>query len=123
MDLDRLHLGSIFGKFLARRGDNRQHDVVEDVHARLIRLFKRLADDIIRQAHDLQIHLDGCDAFFSTADLEVHVAEKVLKPLDIDHGHPAVALGNQAAGNAGDRALDRHARVHQRQRRAADRTL
>ena len=58
-----------------------------------------------------------------TGNLKVHIAEEILKALNIDHGHPAAALGDEAAGNTGDRCLNRHACVHQRQRRAADGAL
>ena len=47
------------------------------------------------------------DALLGAADLEVHVAVEVLEALDVDHRHPAVPFGNQAAGDAGDRRLDR----------------
>lgn len=46
-----------------------------------------------------KIHLDSGDTLLGAADLEVHVAEEVLKTLDIDHGHEAVALGNKSAGD------------------------
>ena len=54
-------------------------------------------------------------------DLEVHVAEVVLDAGDVGEDDVVVALLDQAHRDARDRRLDRHARVHQRQRRAADR--
>ena len=48
-------------------------------------------------------------------DLEVHVAEGVLGTEDVGEGR-VLALGeDEAHGDAGDRRLDRHAGVHQRQ--------
>ena len=72
---------------------------------------------------DFEIHLDSGDALVGTGYLEVHIAEEVLETLDIDHGHPALTLGDQAAGDTGDRRLDRHTGVHQRQSGAADGAL
>ena len=54
-------------------------------------------------------------------DLEVHVAEVVLDAGDVGEDGVVVALLDQAHRDARDRRLDRHARVHQRQRGAADR--
>lgn len=70
-----------------------------------------------------KIHLDGGDTLLGAADLEVHVAEEVLKTLDIDHGHEAVALGNKSAGDTGNGSLYRHAGSHKRKCRAADGSL
>ena len=48
---------------------------------------------------------------------------EVLDALNVQHGHPAVALGDEAAGDTGDRSLDGDAGVHQSQRGAADGSL
>ena len=56
-------------------------------------------------------------------DLEVHVAVEVLQTLNVHHGHPTLALGDQTAGDTCNRRLNRHAGVHERQSRAADRCL
>ena len=53
-------------------------------------------------------------------DLEVHVAEVVLGTLDVGEDDVVVALLDETHRDAGDRRLDRHAGVHQGQRRAAD---
>ena len=45
---------------------------------------------------------------------------EVLHTLNVQHGHPAVALGDEAAGDARDGFFDGNTRVHQRQRGAAD---
>ena len=55
------------------------------------------------------------------ADLEVHVAEVILVAEDVGQDGDLVAFLDEAHRDAGDRRLDRHARVHQRQRAAADR--
>ena len=71
----------------------------------------------------LQVHLNGGDAVLRTGDLEVHLAVEVLNALNVDEGGEIITVLNQAAGDAGDGRLQRHARVHQRQRGAADGTL
>ena len=40
---------------------------------------------------NLQVHLNGGDALLCTGNLKVHIAEEILKALNIDHGHPAAA--------------------------------
>ena len=72
---------------------------------------------------NLQVHLNGGDAFLRAGNFEVHVAEEVFKALNIDHGHEAVALGHKTAGDAGNRRFNRHACRHQRQGRTANRAL
>ena len=58
---------------------------------------------------------------FDPADLEVHVAQVILVAEDVGQHGDAIALLDEAHGDAGDRRLDRHAGVHQRQDAAAHR--
>ena len=74
-----------------------------------------------RDAGDLDVHLQRGDAVGGAGDLEVHVAEVILGALDVGQHDVVVALLDQAHRDARDRRLDRHAGVHQRERRAADR--
>ena len=65
-----------------------------------------------------------CSAVMPVAragDLEVHVAEVVLVAEDVGEDGHAVALLDQAHGDAGHRRLERHPGVHQRQSPAAHR--
>ena len=117
---DGEHLRRIFGELLARLCNRLAHDRVDDIISRRMGLLKSFLDHLGREAVDLQVHLNGCDAFLCTRDLKVHVAEEILQALDVHHRHPAGALGDQAAGDARDRRLNRYARSHQRQRAAAD---
>ena len=117
------HLRCILGKLGTRLCDNRQHNFVQNVISCFVRLCKRFLDDLRRETVNLQVHLNGGDALLCTGNLKVHIAEEILKALNIDHGHPAAALGDEAAGNTGDRRFNRHACVHQCQRRAADGAL
>ena len=59
--------------------------------------------------------------FCGTGHLEVHVAEVVFVTEDVGQHDEVVAFLDQAHRDAGDRRLDRHAGVHQRQRGTADR--
>ena len=122
-DDDAEHLGRPAAQLVARLGDDRLDDLVQDIQAALAALFKGVGNDVIGQAVDLDVHLDGGDALAGAAHLEVHVAVEILHALDVQHGHPAVALGDQAAADAGHRRLDGHARIHQGQSGAADGSL
>ena len=42
------------------------------------------------------IHMDGRNAVACAAHLKVHIAVEVLHTLNVQHGHPAVALGDEA---------------------------
>ena len=52
--------------------------------------------------------------------LEVHVAEMILVAEDVGEHREALVLQDQAHRDAGGRPLQRHARIHQRERGAAD---
>ena len=51
--------------------------------------------------------------FVGAGHLEVHVAQVVFHPGDVGEHHVVVALFDEAHGDAGHRAGDRHAGVHQ----------
>ena len=123
VDVHGDHLGRILADLGARLGDAGQHDLVEDLHARVIGDLKGVLDDGHRQAVVLEVHLDGGDALLGTGDLEVHFAVEVLNALNVDERGEVVAVLNEAAGDTGDRCLDGHACVHQRERGAADGAL
>ncbi len=75
------------------------------------------------QTADLDIHLQGGDALGSAGDFEIHIAEVVFGALDIGQDLvTAGRIGDQAHGHTGDRGLDRHTCIHQRQGRTADGT-
>ena len=119
------HLGRVLGQLGARLGDDRLDDLVKDVQTALAALLEGFLDDVVGQAVDFNVHLDGGDAAAGAADLEVHVAVEVLNALNVQHRHPApavqrVAVGDKAAGNARNGCLDGHTGIHQSQRGAAD---
>ena len=123
VDVHGDHLGRILADLGARLGDAGQHDLVEDLHARVIGDLKGVLDDGHRQAVVLEVHLDGGDALLGTGNLEVHFAVEVLNALNVDERGEVVAVLNEAAGDTGDGRLDGNACVHQRERGAADGTL
>ena len=104
------------------RGDcDRLGHLAEDEQPALARLRERVAQDLEGDAGDLDVHLERGDPVLRAGDLEVHVAEVVLDAGDVGEDGVVVALLDEAHGHAGDRGLQRHARVHQRQRGAAHR--
>ncbi len=80
--------------------------------------MKRLTDELIVQAFNLDVQLNGGDAFARAADLEVHVAEVIFFTQDVGDEHLLVALLNEAHRDARHGGGDRHARGHEAQRAA-----
>src|SRR5262249_40918810 len=103
---------------LARLAEAGQHRP-QDLAAGLAGLLQRRLDDRLVDAVDLEVELDAGDAQAGAGDLEVHVAEVVLVAHDVGQQREAVAVLDQADGDARDRVDDGHAGVHQRQRAAA----
>ena len=64
---------------------------------------ERVAQDVERDARDLDVHLEGGDAVARAGDLEVHVAEVVLDAGDVGEDDVVVALLDQAHRDAGHR--------------------
>src|SRR5579862_1229647 len=120
VDLDRRDARRVRGQLAAGLRDDLEH-LVEDGLARPLRLLERVPHDLLRDARDLDVHLQGGDPGAGAGDLEVHVAEVVLRPLDVGQDDVVVALLHETHRDTRDRRLERHAGVHERQRRAADR--
>ena len=78
--------------------------LAEDEQAALVGLLERVAQDVERDAGDLDVHLQGGDALRGAGDLEVHVAEVVLDAGDVGEDDVVVALLDQAHRHAGDRS-------------------
>src|SRR5829696_6362234 len=119
-DLDRRDPRGELRELRTRLRDRVLH-LLEDRHARLLRLLERAAEDLERDARDLDVHLKGGDALGGAGDLEVHVAQVVLDAGDVGEHHVVLTLLDEAHRHTGHRRLQRHAGVHQRERRAADR--
>jgi hypothetical protein len=81
-------------------------------------LLQCLLHDLFGDAFDLDVHLQGGDALSGTGDLEVHVAQVIFVTQDVGQDDEALAFLDQTHGDTRHRRLDRHAGVHQGQRRA-----
>ena len=125
-------LADLLGVDLDRRDTRREvahvraclgHDLghlVQDLQAGRQSLLQAAADDRLVDTLDLDVHLQGGDAVPCSGHLEVHVADRVLFSEDVGQDdEPAIRFADQAHRRAGNRRLDRHARVHQGERRAA----
>ena len=75
----------------------------EDERACLVRLRQRVAQDVERDARDLDVHLQRGDPVLGAGDLEVHVAEVVLDAGDVGQDDVVIALLDQAHRDARDR--------------------
>src|SRR5438105_10740340 len=120
LDLDRRAARRVLRELGAGLRNHVEHHV-EDRVAGPIRLFQRASHDLLRDARDLDVHLEGGDALAAPGDLEVHVAEVVLRTLDIGEDHVVVAFLDETHRDARHRRLDRHAGIHECERRAAHR--
>ena len=107
------------GDRLPRGAEGREHRL-QNLAAGDPGLLQGGPQDVVRDAFELDVELDAGDAVLRPGDLEVHVAVVVLVALNVGQERVAVALHDQADRDAGDRLLDRHAGVHQRQGAAAD---
>ena len=86
------------------------------------RLFHGATHDFDRDAADFDVHLHGGDAIHGTGDLEVHLAERIFEALDVGEDASASVLEDQAHRDAADMLAQRHAGIHERQRRGAHRS-
>ena len=121
VDLEGDDTGRVLGEFGRDFGHALQHLAKNELSA-LVCLLDRSVHDLFGDALDLDIHLNGGDALHRACDLEVHVAEEVLKPLDIRHDaeFARCLVLDEPHRNARDGRLDRNARVHERHGRTAD---
>ena len=122
VDRDREHFDA--RRMLAELGAclrERLAHLAEDVQAAVLRLRKRDPHDLFGDAGDLDVHLQRGHAALGAGHLEIHVAEMVFVAENVGKdGEPLLFL-DQAHGDAGGRPLERNARIHQRQRGAANR--
>src|SRR3954467_15171783 len=61
---------------------DRLRHLAEDRDARVLRLRERTLHDLATDVRDLDVHLERGDAVPRAGDLEVHVAQVVLRTLD-----------------------------------------
>ena len=111
-------------RHLVRGVDGLVHHV-EDVQARVASLRQRAGQDRGGDAVELGVELDRGDELLGAGDLEVHVAEGVLRTEDVGEGRVAGLtvnlVGDQTHRDARDGGAQRHTGVEQREGRGADR--
>ena len=112
--------GARRGDLVAGRGDGRVHHV-EDLQASDLGLIEGCGQDVGGDAVDLGVQLQGGDGVGCPGDLEVHVTEGVLGTEDVRQRRVRAVGEDETHGDSGDRRLDRHTGVHQRQAGGADR--
>ena len=83
VDADLVNLRSIFANFFSRLRDCRFHAGIHDEESCLTASCDRTLYDWSGQSVDLDIHLDCSDTIGGTGYLKVHIAEEILKALDI----------------------------------------
>src|SRR6185369_14702605 len=81
-DLEHFDARSMFAEFCARRSEGLAH-LTENVHAAVLRLRERDLHDLLGDAGDLDVHLQGCDTLIGAGHLEIHVAEMVFVAKDV----------------------------------------
>ena len=110
---------SVFGQFFARFRDAVKHNA-HDVFTAAFSLCQSLFENFLVDAVNLNIHLDGGNAVFSTGNLKVHIAESVFQALNIGKNGEIIAVFYKAHCYAGNRCFNRHACVHKGKRACAN---
>ena len=108
-----------YGDRSARGCGERLLHLAEDVQAAFLGLRQRLAHDLEVEPLDLDVHLDRGDALLGARDLEVHVAQVILGAEDVGEDRVRSSFLDQSHRDAGNRRVNRHARIEQRERAAA----
>ena len=81
--------------------------------------------DLACKTVDLNIHLDSCNSVMCSGDLEVHIAEEILKTLNICQNDVVIVClaCHKTAGDTCYCLLDRNTGCHQSHGGGADRSL
>src|SRR5690554_687503 len=121
IDLHADHGRRVGGQFLAR---GRQHLVhlTEDIQTSIVSLVQSQFHDLFGDALDLDVHLQRGNTLLGTGNLEVHVAQVIFVTQDVGQDGKLVAFLDQTHGDTGNRRLQRHTGIHQRQGRTTDRS-
>ncbi len=84
-------------------------------------LRQGLDQDLLADALQLNVHLEGVDSLGGARHLEVHIPQGVLYSLNVaEDGETPIFPGHQPHGDAGHRFFEGHSGVHQGQGAAAD---
>ena len=111
---------SVERNFRARGRDRLVHDV-QNLQARLAGLRQGFAHHGDADARDLDIHLQRRNSLPRAGNFEIHVAVVIFGAGDVREDGVFIAFDDQAHGDARASGLERHARVHQSERTAANR--
>ncbi len=104
-----------------RRPQRALHDV-QDLEPRLLRLRQRLPHHPDADPGHFDVHLQRGNSRPRTGHLEIHVPVVVFRARDVrQDGVPVALAHHQSHRDPGAGRLDRHARIHQRERSAAHR--
>ena len=101
--------------------------VIEDKTTVLAGIVDRDGHELVADALELEIQLESGDTDLGAAELEVHVAEVIFTTDDVGQQGVArelavaVILRDETDGDAGDRALEGHTCVEQRENACTDR--
>ena len=87
------HLGSILVNSRSALGNSLEHDLIKNVKTSLSCFLECFLYNSGSKSVYLDIHLNSCDTLVSTANLEVHITEEILKTLNINHCHKVIAVG------------------------------
>ena len=110
--------GAYLRELGARRGERLEH-LAEDVDAPLAGLLERLREDVAREAGDLDVHLDGGDAACSVPQTLKSMSPRwSSSPRMSLRGCAYLSLPSvmRPIAMPATGRLDRHARVHERER-------
>src|SRR5579872_1767572 len=120
IDLEHVHARCERGETAPRLSD-RLAQLADDEDASVARLLHRAAHDIDRDALHLDVHLHGGDAVDGAGDFEVHLAERVLEPLDVRENTSASIFEDETHRDAAHVFRQRHTGIHERERARAHR--
>ncbi len=106
----------VWGEVITRRGDRPIH-LIQDCEPGLLGLLKRLAQGLASDSAYLDIELEPGDPVPRPHDLEVHIAVVVFRAHDVgqDDATLRYLVLDHPHCDPGDRFIERHAAVHQRQ--------
>ena len=114
MNIQSHHCWRVIRKFFAGFAQYLVH-FTKNMNSGFIGLTKRRFHNLFGDAFDLDVHLQRCNTFVGTRNLEVHITEVVFVTQDVRQYGITVTFLHQAHCNTGNRSSHRHTSVHKRQ--------